>query len=315
MKNLLITGGYGFIGSNFIKQYINEDINIFNVDCLTYAANLNNLPNFDTKYNYDFFKGNIQDKEFIENIVKNYQIDAIINFAAESHVDRSIQDSTPFIDTNIKGTTNLLDIANKYKIKKFIQISTDEVYGSLSKYGKFTENSKIKPNSPYSASKASADLIALSYYHTHNLNVSITRCSNNYGPNQHPEKLIPLIILNALENKNLPVYGNGMNIRDWIHVSDHCSAIWKVLFNGEKGEIYNVGANNEKTNLQIINNILEILNKPKSLITFINDRLGHDFRYAINNNKISKQLNWSPQINFLSGLKNTVEWYFQKKYI
>lgn len=308
-ENILITGGCGFIGSNFIRKYIGRNINIFNVDDLTYAGNLENLKEIEEKENYHFFKGKIQDKEFIKQILIENNIDSIINFAAESHVDRSIIDSAPFIETNIKGTSVLLDLTREFNIKKYVQVSTDEVYGSLGEIGKFTELTPISPNSPYSASKASADHLVMAYVHTYGINAMITRCSNNYGPFQFPEKLIPLMIMNALNNKELPVYGDGMNVRDWIHVDDHCSGIWAVYQNGKSGESYNIGSDTEKTNIEIVKLILNILGKPESLIKYVKDRPGHDRRYAMDSSKIQELLGWKAVINFDEGIKNTVTWY------
>jgi dTDP-glucose 4,6-dehydratase len=323
MNNLLITGGAGFIGSNFInmlfKNKINNNFNtIINIDKLTYAANPNNII-IEKKANYIFYQADICDNKSITDILEKHNINYIINFAAESHVDNSIINPDIFVKTNILGTANLLTCAKKYwnnnfENKKFIQISTDEVYGSLTKNTnkKFTERSPIEPHSPYSASKAGADLLALSYHHTYNFPVVITRCSNNYGENQHKEKLIPLMIYNAINNIPLPVYGDGKNIRDWIYVEDHCNAILKVLESGKTDEIYNIGANSEKSNIEIVNIILEYLNKPKTLIKFVEDRLGHDRRYAIDATKIILELNWKPIYSFNDGIIKTIEHYHQK---
>ncbi len=313
IKNILVTGGAGFIGSNFLKYLLLDknakDLDIINLDLLTYSGNLDNLIDIDGYSNYSFIKGDICDSELVSRIIIENKIDAIINFAAESHVDRSIIDSTPFLHTNVGGTLCLLDNARKYGIKKFLQISTDEVYGSLGAKGSFKEDSLVKPNSPYSASKAAADHFVMSYYKTFDLPVLITRCSNNYGPNQFPEKLIPLMILNAMEDKKLPVYGKGLNVRDWIYVSDHCRAIWEVFNNGKFGQVYNIGGNSEMTNLQVIDNILHIMGKDNSLIEFVTDRPGHDLRYAMDISKISKELGWSPSVSFSDGIKKTVDWY------
>lgn len=312
-KKILVTGGAGFIGSNFIKYMLNQykSYQIINLDLLTYAGNLNNLKELEDNVNYQFIKGDICDVQLVEDLLKD-KIDFIVNFAAESHVDRSIKDPAIFVKTNIMGTQVLLDLARKYNIKRFIQISTDEVYGSLGKERLFSEDSPLAPSSPYSASKASADLLVKSYYKTFNLPINITRCSNNYGPQQYPEKLIPLMITNALEDKDLPVYGDGLQIRDWLYVEDHCKAIDLVLHKGKIGEIYNIGANNERTNLEIIKFILEYLNKPFSLIKHVKDRPGHDRRYAINFRKIQKELGWEPEYSFEDGLKATIDWYLKK---
>ena len=309
-ETILVTGCAGFIGSNFIKYLLDsEDIRIINLDALTYAGNLENLKELSGNKNYMFVHGSIQNAELVRKTCTENNVDGIINFAAESHVDRSILNAQPFIDTNISGTLTLLEIVRELKIKRYLQISTDEVYGSLGKEGKFTETTPISPNSPYSASKASADMLVLAYYHTYNIPVLITRCSNNYGPYQFPEKLIPLIILNAMENKPLPVYGDGLNVRDWIHVLDHCSGIWKVYKSGKTGEVYNIGGNCEKTNIFIIRKILEILDKPESLITYVKDRPGHDRRYAIDSTKIETELGWQRKIDFEEGIKETIKWY------
>ncbi len=318
MKALLITGGMGFIGSNFVRYILNfhEDFKIINVDKLTYAGNPENLKNIEHKYakRYKFYKNDIIEYDVIDKITKKEEIDYIINFAAESHVDRSIENPSLCCETNFIGTQNLLNVARKNNIKKYVQISTDEVYGSLDFNGApFQETKILSPNNPYSASKAAADLLVNAYYKTFNLPVNITRCSNNYGPYQFPEKLIPLMINNALRDKNLPVYGKGINIRDWIYVNDHCSAILKVLLDGTEGEIYNIGGNSEISNINLVKKILKILNKPESLITFVKDRPGHDLRYAINYDKISKDLNWKPELNFERGLNLTVQWYLDNE--
>ncbi len=314
-NNILITGGAGFIGSNFIELILSTRYyNIVNIDALTYAGNLENLKGLEEKYsNYKFAKANILDKNIIKKILQDNEIDTIINFAAESHVDRSILDSSPFLDTNVKGTLNLLDLANELKIQKFIQISTDEVYGSLGAEGFFTEQTPLNPNSPYSASKTSADMFALAYHHTYGTPVLITRCSNNYGPKQFPEKLIPLIISNCLENKQIPVYGDGLNVRDWIYVNDHNLAILDVLEKGKTGQVYNIGSSNEKTNIEIVKTILNILGKSEELITYVKDRPGHDKRYAIDSSKIQNELGWSPKMKFENGIKQTIEWYLNNQ--
>lgn len=312
MVKILVTGGAGFIGTNFIKYMINKypDYKIVNLDLLTYCANLENLKDIGSNKNYSFIKGNIGDKKLVEEIIKD--CDYVINFAAESHVDRSIQDPEIFIKSNVLGTQNLLDAVNKSNVEKYIQISTDEVYGTLGSTGYFTETTPLAPNSPYSASKASADLLVRAYNETFNLPINITRCSNNYGPYQFPEKLIPLMILNALKDKPLPIYGDGKNIRDWLYVYDHCTAIDLVLHKGKIGEIYNIGGNNEKQNIEIVKIILKELDKPESLINFVDDRLGHDRRYAIDSSKIQKELGWKPKYSFETGIKETINWYLNK---
>ncbi len=325
MKTILVTGGAGFIGSNFIRMMLKKypEYRIVNVDDLTYAGNLNNLKEIDKNLNYVFIKENICNYKKIEKIFSTYDINYVVNFAAESHVDRSIEDPEIFIRTNVLGTQVLLNIAlNSWKINsgdkystdykegvKFIQVSTDEVYGTLGKVGKFIETMPLMPNSPYSASKAGADLMVRAYYETYRLPVNITRCSNNYGPYQFPEKLIPLMINNILKNKELPVYGDGLQVRDWLHVYDHCSAIDMVLHRGEIGEIYNIGGNNEKTNIEIVKLILLLLGKPENLIKYVKDRPGHDRRYAMDNTKITTQLGWMPAYKFEQGIEETVEWY------
>ncbi|MBZ4687979.1 MAG: dTDP-glucose 4,6-dehydratase [Clostridiales bacterium] len=314
MKNILVTGGAGFIGSNFIRYMLNkyDDYKIINLDLLTYAGNLENLKDVEDNPNYEFIKGDIADKKLIDEIVSQ-DFDYIVNFAAESHVDRSIEDPEIFVRTNIMGTQVLLDAAKKYNIEKFVQISTDEVYGSLGETGLFTENTPLAPNSPYSASKTSADLLVRAYFKTFNLPVNITRCSNNYGSYQFPEKLIPLMIANALEDKELPVYGDGLQVRDWLHVEDHCSAIDVVLHQGKVGEVYNIGGNNEKKNIEIVKLILEKLGKPESLIKFVKDRPGHDRRYAIDSTKIQNDLGWKPKYTFETGMEKTIKWYLENK--
>lgn len=307
---LLVTGGAGFIGSNFIHYFLKKHPHsyIVNLDKLTYAGNLDNLTDLQYSDNYTFIRGDITNKELVNYIVATYKIDAIVNFAAESHVDRSIANSEEFIKTNIVGTHILLDIAKGFNLR-FIQISTDEVYGSLGETGYFTETTPLSPNSPYSASKASADLLVRSYYETFGLHVNITRCSNNYGPFQFPEKLIPLMIINTIQGKKLPIYGNGKNIRDWLHVEDHCSAIDLVIHKGEPGEIYNIGGHNEKTNIEIVESIVNTLDGSKKLITYVPDRLGHDYRYAIDSSKIQNELGWNPNFTFEQGLEETILWY------
>jgi dTDP-glucose 4,6-dehydratase len=313
MMKILITGGAGFIGSNFVRYMLDKygDYEIVNLDSLTYCGNLENLRGIEDNPNYTFCKGDITDKDLVFKITSD--VDYIVNFAAESHVDRSIEDPEIFIKSNVLGTQVLLDAAKEYGIKKYLQVSTDEVYGSLGKTGYFREDTPLAPNSPYSASKASADLMVRAYNKTFDLPVNITRCSNNYGPYQFPEKLIPLMISNALENKPLPVYGDGLNIRDWLHVYDHCSAIDLVLHRGKIGEIYNIGGNNEKKNIEIVKLILQNLNKSESLINFVKDRLGHDRRYAIDSSKIQNELGWTPKYTFETGIVETIQWYLDNK--
>lgn len=309
-SKLLVTGGAGFIGSNFIHYIFGEhpEWTVTNLDSLTYAGNLENLKDVENDPRYKFVKGDITNRELVNQLV-GQGVDVIVNFAAESHVDRSIMDASPFIRTNIEGTQVLLEAAREHSIKLFLQVSTDEVYGSLGSTGKFSEETSLAPNSPYSACKASADLLCRAYYHTHGLPIKITRCSNNYGPYQFPEKLIPLLVTNALENKEIPVYGDGMNVRDWIHTEDHCRALDFVIQHGKVGEVYNVGSDNEQTNLALVKAILDIMGKPHSLIKFVTDRAGHDLRYAIDNTKIESETGWKPRISFEEGLKNTVNWY------
>ncbi|EJV59472.1 dTDP-glucose 4,6-dehydratase [Bacillus mycoides] len=309
--NILVTGGAGFIGSNFIHYMLKnyETYRIINYDALTYSGNLNNVKSIQDNANYSFIKGKIQNGELLEHIINERDVQIIVNFAAESHVDRSIENPIPFYDTNVIGTVTLLELVKKYPHIKLVQVSTDEVYGSLGKTGKFTEETKLAPNSPYSSSKASADMIALSYYKTYQLPVIVTRCSNNYGPYQYPEKLIPLMVTNALEGKTLPLYGDGLNVRDWLHVTDHCSAIDVVLHKGRLGEVYNIGGNNEKTNVDVVEQIINLLGKTKKDIEFVTDRLGHDRRYAIDAKKMKNEFDWEPKYTFEQGLKETVEWY------
>jgi dTDP-glucose 4,6-dehydratase len=310
MMKILITGGAGFIGSNFIRYVLEQhpDYRIVNLDKLTYAGNLENLSGFEEDPRHEFVQGDICDPECVGGILKS-GVDAVINFAAESHVDRSILHSAEFVQTNIVGTLNLLESCRKNKIGRYVQISTDEVYGSLGDSGAFTERTPIAPNSPYAASKASADLLVRSYCHTHGFPGIITRCSNNYGPYQFPEKLIPLLISNAMNDMPLPIYGDGLNVRDWIHVRDHCAAIDTVLHQGKVGEVYNAGARQELPNLQVVRLVLKALNKDESLIRYVEDRPGHDRRYAIDSSKLESELNWRPQISFETGLPETIDWY------
>jgi len=329
MKTILVTGGAGFIGSNFIKFMCKKhpEYKIINIDALTYAGNLENLKDIDGNPNYEFIKVDIRHRDKISEIFKNNEITFVVNFAAESHVDRSIEDPELFLSTNIIGTQVLLDIAKKHwklnpsdkyckKYKpgvKFLQVSTDEVYGELGETGKFDETMPLMPNNPYSASKASADLVVRSYYKTFGLPINITRCSNNYGPYQFPEKLIPLMINNCIKNKELPVYGDGMQVRDWLYVYDHCSAIDIVLHKGIDGEIYNIGGNNERANIDIVRLIVKALGKSEDLIKFVKDRPGHDRRYAIDNTKIKTQLGWSPAYTFEQGIQETIQWYLSNQ--
>jgi dTDP-glucose 4,6-dehydratase len=309
--NLLVTGGAGFIGSHFIKHIINTHptYQVINFDALTYAGNLDNVAEVSHLSRYHFVKGDIADRGAVLAVMNEYDIDAVINFAAESHVDKSIEGPDVFVRTNVLGTQTLLHAALENNIKRFIQISTDEVYGSLGAEGYFTEKTPLAPNSPYSASKASADLIVRSYFETFNMNVNITRCSNNYGPNQNSEKLIPLMISKAVAGEKLPVYGSGLNVRDWLHVKDHCQAIDDVLHKGKPGEVYNIGGDNEWTNIDIVRKILNELKASEELITFVTDRKGHDHRYAIDPAKITAELGWKPQYEFSEGLIETINWY------
>lgn len=313
--HIIVTGGLGFIGSNFIRYILScgNDLFITNIDAQTYAGGLDNLKDIEGRKNYQYFKGNIQDYDFIESLIKKYNPDCIINFAAETHVDRSIHSAQPFIDTNIVGTHVLLEVALKQNLNKYIQISTDEVYGSIETPHKFTEESPIKPNSPYSASKAGADHLVRAYHETYNLNSLIIRCSNNFGPYQYPEKVIPYFISLALEDKKVPVYGDGLNVRDWIYVNDFCQAIKLVLEKGQTGEVYNVGGNCELNNLQLTKSILKRLNKPENLINFVKDRPGHDRRYAIDSTKIQTKLGWKKKYNFEEALDETINWYKNNK--
>ena len=328
MKKVLVTGGAGFIGSNFIQYILDHQkdlVLLVNLDALTYAGNLENLKAVEQDARYRFVKGDVRDKKLVEQLFQKYDFDTVVHFAAESHVDRSITDPEVFLTTNILGTHTLLEAAksawkcepdNKHSKDyregvRYLQVSTDEVYGALGKTGMFTEATPLAPNSPYSASKASADMLVRAYYQTFGLPVNITRCSNNYGPYQFPEKLIPLMIHNARHDKPLPVYGDGMQIRDWLHVKDHCAAIAAVLEAGRPGEIYNIGGNNEKANLEIVRLILKELDKSEELIQYVQDRPGHDRRYAIDNTKITTELGWRPAYTFEQGIHETIQWYLQ----
>ena len=315
---ILVTGGAGFIGGNFVHHMVNKypDYEIVNLDLLTYAGNLETLKPVEDKPNYKFVKGDIADREFIMDLFEKEKFDIVVNFAAESHVDRSIEDPSIFVKTNVEGTVVLLDAAKKYGVKRYHQVSTDEVYGDLPLDRPdlfFTEKTPLHTSSPYSSSKASADLFVLAYHRTFGLPVTISRCSNNYGPYHFPEKLIPLMIANALNDKPLPVYGTGENVRDWLYVEDHCKAIDLIIHNGRVGEVYNVGGHNEKTNLEIVKIICKELNKPESLITFVGDRKGHDMRYAIDPTKIHNELGWLPETKFEDGIKKTIKWYLDNR--
>ncbi|MGG6433243.1 dTDP-glucose 4,6-dehydratase [Anoxybacillus sp. D401a] len=313
--NLLVTGGAGFIGSNFVRYMLEKYPNykVVNYDLLTYAGNLENLKDVENHPSYTFVKGDINNRELVDYLVKTHGIDVVVNFAAESHVDRSITDPDIFVKTNVLGTQALLDVAKANHIKKYVQISTDEVYGTLGETGYFTEETPLAPNSPYSASKAGGDLLVRAYHETYGLNVNITRCSNNYGPYHFPEKLIPLMITNALEGKELPIYGDGQNIRDWLHVKDHCRAIDLVIHKGRSGEVYNIGGHNERTNNEIVHLIVEKLGVSKDLIKYVADRPGHDRRYAIDPTKIMTELGWKPQYTFEKGIVETIQWYIDNQ--
>ena len=313
MVRLLVTGGCGFIGSNFIRWLLADDPNVtvVNFDKLTYAGNPENLASVSESDRYDFRQGDISDRDSVDEVLKEFSIDSIVNFAAESHVDRSILDSTPFVHTNIGGTQVLIDSARTNGIVRFVQVSTDEVYGSLGDTGEFSEDTPLAPNSPYAASKTAADLLVRAAVQTHGFPGMITRCSNNYGPYQFPEKLIPLFISNALQHQPLPVYGDGTNVRDWIHVDDHCRGIAAVLRSGEPGDIFNFGGRSELSNIGLTRRLLELLDRPETLIRFVPDRPGHDKRYAIDCSRAEKMLGWKPLVSFEEGLKSTVDWYLQ----
>lgn len=310
---LLVTGGAGFIGSCFVRHIINKypDYKVINLDALTYCGNLENLKDIENNPNYKFVHGNICDRKLVRELV--FEADCIVNFAAESHVDNSIKHPEIFIETNVQGTLNLLQAAKEIGIERYLQVSTDEVYGTLGKTGYFYETTPLAPNSPYSASKASADMLVRAYYETYKLPVLTTRCSNNYGPFQYPEKLIPFFISKLLRGEKVPVYGDGLNVRDWLYVYDHCAAIDTVLHRGKVGEVYNVGGHNEKTNLEITKLILEAMGKDESSIQYVEDRLGHDRRYAISNDKISSELGWTPSVTFEQGIRMTIDWYLNNQ--
>jgi dTDP-glucose 4,6-dehydratase len=310
MRTMLVTGGCGFIGSNFIHYVLENDpdVAVVNYDCLTYAGNLANLSGVAKHPRYQFVRGDVADRAAVDAALSK-GVTSIVHFAAESHVDRSILDSGPFVRTNVVGTQVLLDAARAHKVERFLNVSTDEVYGSLGPTGAFTEDTPLAPNSPYAASKASADLLVRSYVHTFSLPALITRCSNNYGPYQFPEKLIPLFISNLMRNESVPVYGDGLNVRDWLHVRDHCSAIHRVWRDGRVGEVYNIGGRCERTNLDLTHTLLDVLGKPRTLIRYVKDRPGHDRRYAIDCSKIERELGWRPVVTFEQGLRDTVQWY------
>lgn len=313
MTTILVTGGAGFIGNCFIRHMLQKYSNykIINLDALTYAGNLENLYDVKDNPNYEFVNGDICDKDLVTQIVSG--VDMIVNFAAETHVDRSITGPEIFIETNIKGTMTLLQAAKEFNIERYLQVSTDEVYGTLGNTGYFTETTPIAPNSPYSASKAGADMLVRAYYETYKVPTLITRCSNNYGPYQYPEKLIPFFISRLLRGEKVPVYGDGLNVRDWLYVYDHCAAIDAVLHKGRVGEVYNIGGHNEKTNLEITHLILDAMNKDESSIEYVQDRLGHDRRYAISNDKITSELGWKPSVTFEEGILLTIDWYLNNK--
>ena len=310
---ILVTGGAGFIGSCFVRHMLNkhQDYKIINIDALTYAGNIANLDDVKNNPNYTFVHGNICDKKLVRELIS--ECDAVVNFAAESHVDRSITNPEIFIETNVQGTLNLLQASKELGVDRYLQVSTDEVYGTLGKTGYFYETTPLAPNSPYSASKASADMLTRAYYETYKLPVLNTRCSNNYGPYQYPEKLIPFFISQLLKGEKVPVYGDGLNVRDWLYVYDHCEAIDTVLHKGKVGEVYNIGGHNEKTNMEITHLILEAMGKDESSIKYVQDRLGHDRRYAISNDKITAELGWKPSLTFEQGIKITIDWYLNNQ--
>lgn len=310
---ILITGVAGFIGSCFVRHMLkkHQDYKIINIDALTYAGNIANLDDVKNNPNYTFVHGNICDKKLVRELIS--ECDAVVNFAAESHVDRSITNPEIFIETNVQGTLNLLQASKELGVDRYLQVSTDEVYGTLGKTGYFYETTPLAPNSPYSASKASADMLTRAYYETYKLPVLNTRCSNNYGPYQYPEKLIPFFISQLLKGEKVPVYGDGLNVRDWLYVYDHCEAIDTVLHKGKVGEVYNIGGHNEKTNMEITHLILEAMGKDESSIKYVQDRLGHDRRYAISNDKITSELGWKPSLTFEQGIKITIDWYLNNQ--
>jgi dTDP-glucose 4,6-dehydratase len=308
---ILVTGGAGFIGSSFIRYALEtrKGIEIVNFDLLTYAGNLGNLAEVANDSRYQFVRGDIAENSHVEKVFRKHRPDVVVNFAAETHVDRSIENSAPFVRANVEGTRCLLDQARAHKVSRFIQISTDEVYGSLGSTGSFREDSPLDPSSPYSASKAAADLMARSYFRTYRLPCVVTRCSNNYGPYQFPEKLIPVLITNAMEDRPLPIYGDGLNVREWIFADEHSRAVLTALDRGVPGEVYNIGSGYEKTNIDVVREVLRLLGKPESLIHYVKDRPGHDRRYAIDCSKIRNEWNWQPRIDFSTGLASTIDWY------
>ncbi|MBN2559801.1 MAG: dTDP-glucose 4,6-dehydratase [Phycisphaerae bacterium] len=310
-KVVLVTGGAGFIGANFVRFVMANcgETRVVNLDCLTYAGNLENLADVANDPRYAFAKVDICDTKNVLGVCREHKVDSIVHFAAESHVDRSITGPDPFIRTNVSGTLSLLDVARMCDGLRFVQVGTDEVYGSLGPTGRFTEDTPLDPHSPYSASKAAADHLASAFWHTHGLPVLITRSSNNYGPYQFPEKMIPLMVNNARRDKALPVYGDGLNVRDWLYVEDHCRALWTVLTRGQAGRVYNIGGDSERTNVDLVKAILRHLGKPESLISFVRDRPGHDRRYAIDASRIHNELGWTPSMGFQTGLARTIDWY------
>ena len=313
MTTILVTGGAGFIGSCYVRHILKKHPNykVINIDALTYCGNLENLQDIENNPNYTFVHGNICDRELVRDLIKD--CDCVVNFAAESHVDNSIKHPEIFVETNVQGTLNLLQASKELGIERYLQVSTDEVYGTLGKTGYFYETTPLAPNSPYSASKASADMLVRAYYETYKLPVLNTRCSNNYGPYQYPEKLIPFFISKLLRGEKVPVYGDGMNVRDWLYVYDHCEAIDEVLHKGKIGQVYNIGGHNEKTNLEITHLILDAMGKDESSIEYVQDRLGHDRRYAISNDKITAELGWEPSVTFEQGIKMTIDWYLNNQ--
>jgi len=311
MQRLLVTGGLGFIGSNFIRMLLTErtDIEVINLDILSYAGNPLNLSEFEGEDRYELVIGDVADQAHVDWLLSENPVDGIVHFAAESHVDRAVQSSAPFIEANVKGTQVLLDAARKHGVKRYVQVSTDEVYGSLGESGEFTEDSPLRPNNPYSASKVAGDMLCRAYFVTHKLPVMVTRCSNNYGPRQFPEKLIPLMISKIMRGGRLPVYGDGLHVRDWLYVGDHCRAILAVLERGEAGEVYNIGGGREMPNLELVKLLIDKLGKSSDLIEFVPDRPGHDRRYAISYDKLNTELGWTPQVGFEEGIAATIYWY------